>query len=417
MARGQIIALSVGLLMALAGIAGAIPNPAAVYCIDSGYEYEGGDCIFPDGSRCNAWEYYCGCEPDGIGCWPGEFNCDFPCGQLPCGQAGEHVLVSECCEGLIAIPPIYIYDNECNDTGMTGWTNICSDCGNGICEVWESRCNCPEDCSVPEPTTAPVADADGPYSIYFGDVLTLNADGSIDDDDDIVSYMWDLDDNGTFETDANDQEVFDVNYAYLQSLGLLVDNTYNIHLQVTDSEGQSDSNDTTLTILPRPALEVTVDIKPGSCPNPLNVKSSGVLPVAILGSEELDVNTIDAASIKLAGVDAVRHNFEDVATAASDFNDCNCTTVGPDGFIDLTLKFITQEIVEAIGEVNDGAVLELELTGVLFSERPLEGTDCILIRGKHKPHNTADINKDGKVDLADFAIFADNWLQSSIVED
>ncbi|MHC4912067.1 MAG: DUF333 domain-containing protein, partial [Planctomycetota bacterium] len=78
-ARRQIIAISVGLLMALAGIGGAIPNPAAVYCIDSGYEYEGGDCVFPDGSRCDAWHYYCGCEPDGIGCWPGQFDCDFPC--------------------------------------------------------------------------------------------------------------------------------------------------------------------------------------------------------------------------------------------------------------------------------------------------------------------------------------------------
>ena len=31
------------------------------------------------------------------------------------------------------------------------------------------------------------------------------------------------------------------------------------------------------------SMEITVDIKPGSCPNPLNLKSNGVLPVAILG--------------------------------------------------------------------------------------------------------------------------------------
>jgi hypothetical protein len=269
----------------------------------------------------------------------------------------------------------------------------------------------------PYPNQPPVADADGPYTIYVGDTLTLNASGSTDDDNDIVSYIWDLDDNNSFETDAGSNAVFDVNYTCLQSLGLLVNNTYNIHLKVTDSEGQSDVNDTTLTIIPTPALLVFVDIKPGSCPNPLNVKSSGVLPVAILGTADFDITTIDPTSIRLAGVSPLRSNFEDVAGPPINSNDCNCTEDGPDGFLDLTLKFKTQNIVEAIGDVNEGDVLTLELTGVLIGERPIEGTDCILIRGKHKPCNKFDINKDGVVDSQDFAIFAENWLQSSIVED
>lgn len=265
----------------------------------------------------------------------------------------------------------------------------------------------------------PIADADGPYTVYVGDTLTLDANGSTDADGDIVSYMWDLDDDGdgVFETDAGGQPIFDVNYTYLESLGLLVNHTYNIHVQVTDSKQQSDVNDSTLTILPKLALVVSVDIKPTSCPNPLNVKSSGVLPVAVLGSEALDVSEIVPTSIQLAGVEAIRNDYEDVATPVLDANDCNCTTDGPDGFLDLTLKFKTQRIVEAIGNVNDGDVLTLPLTGVLFGERPIEGADCVFIRGKHKPFNKADINKDGIVDMLDFAIITDNWLQSSIVED
>jgi len=39
-------------------------------------------------------------------------------------------------------------------------------------------------------------------------------------------------------------------------------------------------------------LEVLVDIKPGSYPNPLNVKSKGVLPVAILGTTAFDVSDV-----------------------------------------------------------------------------------------------------------------------------
>jgi hypothetical protein len=271
--------------------------------------------------------------------------------------------------------------------------------------------------TIPEPAAPPVADADGPYTVFVGDTLTLDGSGSTDDDNDIVSYMWDLDDNNSFETDAGGQAIFDVNFAYLQSIGLLVNNIYNIHLKVTDSKGQSDVNDTTLTIVPKPALVVAVDIKPGGCPNPLNVKSSGVLPVAILGTAELDVSTIVPTSIQLAGVEAIRNSYEDVAAPSAVPNDCNCTEGGPDGLIDLTLKFRTQEIVEAIGEVNEGDVLTLELTGVLFGERPIEGADCVVIRGRHKPFNSADINKDGVVNGIDFAVIAENWLESSGLDD
>jgi len=268
---------------------------------------------------------------------------------------------------------------------------------------------------------APVADADGPYSIFVGDVLTLDASGSTDADDDIVSFLWDLDDDEVFETDAGNQPVFDVNFAELQSLGLLINYTYTIGLKVTDSKGQSDVADSKLIIVPKPAVKVAVDIKPGGCPNPVNVKSKGVLPIAVLGTDDYDVTTIDPTSIRLAGVEPLRSGYEDVGRPVLDANDCNCTDEGPDGLVDLALKFETQRIVEAIGDVNDGDVRVLELTGVLIDpipfETPIEGADCILIRGRHKPINPADINKDRVVDMLDFSEIAENWLQTSIVDE
>ncbi|GAI42690.1 unnamed protein product, partial [marine sediment metagenome] len=84
--------------------------------------------------------------------------------------------------------------------------------------------------------------------------------------------------------------------------------------------------------------EVAIDIEPTSCPNPLNVRSRGVLPVAILGSEDFGVTTIDVASIRLAEVAPIRSSYEDVVTPVSDGNECECTTEGPDGYLDLTLK-------------------------------------------------------------------------------
>ena len=159
-------------------------------------------------------------------------------------------------------------------------------------------------------------------------------------------------------------------------------------------EGTFRPTDTALAFEPT-VIPVAVDIKPGSCPNPLNVKSRGVVPVAILGSAAFDVTTIDAGSIFLNGARNVRSGYEDVAGFIADANDCECTTLGPDGYLDLTLKFMTQDIVATFGEVNHDDVLELQLDGVLYDETPVEGSDCVVIRGKHKPTNKADINKEG----------------------
>ena len=146
------------LLLVVTGVAQAIPNPSAVYCILQGYEYEirtdeqgnqYGVCVFPDGSECGGWDYYCKCELNGIGCWPGNFTCHWPCKEMRCKEAGESVLVSKCCEGLDEIYPAHIFDANCNELGLVGWLFLCSDCGNGICESWESKCNCPEDCAQP----------------------------------------------------------------------------------------------------------------------------------------------------------------------------------------------------------------------------------------------------------------------------
>jgi hypothetical protein len=139
--------------------------------------------------------------------------------------------------------------------------------------------------------------------------------------------------------------------------------------------------------VPKPALAVAVDIKPGSCPNPLNVKSKGVLPVAVLGSEDFDVTDIDVLSVRLAGIAAIRSNYEDVATLLVDANECKCSAEGPDGYTDLILKFDTQAIVTAIGEVNDSDEWILELTGVLYDDTPIVGEDCVIIRAKSNSKN------------------------------
>jgi hypothetical protein len=156
-------------------------------------------------------------------------------------------------------------------------------------------------------------------------------------------------------------------------------------------------------------VSVYFDIHPGSCPNPLNVKKyrvdnarslskevpgtiesnpendRGVLPVAILGSEDFDVKNIDPTTISLVGISPLRWNNEDVATPiGDDAEECECTTQGPDGYDDLTLKFDADEIVPALGEVQDGDIIPLTITGELMDGTPIEGGDCVLIRGRHR---------------------------------
>lgn len=92
---------------------------------------------------------------------------------------------------------------------------------------------------------------------------------------------------------------------------------------------------------PPQRLGVFVDIKPRSCPNPINIGANGTLPVAILGTSDFDVTTVDPSSVKLQGVSPLRSALEDVATLFSGalVSANSCTTAGPDGFTDLVLFF------------------------------------------------------------------------------
>lgn len=135
-------------------------------------------------------------------------------------------------------------------------------------------------------------------------------------------------------------------------------------------------------------IEVSVDIKPGNCPNPLNIKSKGMLPVAIAGTADLDVTQIDPASIRLIGIAPSRSSIEDVVTPSEPFvgkeDIYDCSIEGPDGYSDIILKLCTQEIVAALGEVKDGEVVTFELTGKLYDGTPIKGEDLVTILKKGK---------------------------------
>ena len=154
-------------------------------------------------------------------------------------------------------------------------------------------------------------------------------------------------------------------------------------------------------VLTRPVWQgFALDIKPTSCPNPLNIDSVGALPVAILGTESLEMDSysvmdIDPESILLAGVvEPVRYDYDDVATPVGpDAEPCECNELGPDGAMDMTLSFDKQEVVDALGPVSNGDVVSVELTATLWDGTDILLYDCVWIIDNHRvPLRTAVVS-------------------------
>ncbi len=127
--------------------------------------------------------------------------------------------------------------------------------------------------------------------------------------------------------------------------------------------------------------DVMVDIKPGSCDNPYNVKSKGVLPVAILGSDLFDVTMVDPTTVTLAGVPAKQWAYEDVSTSG------DCSVSGGDGYLDLVLHFDVKALTATLGNVSDGDSVDLLLEGYILPELGtvhFSGFDTVTILKKGK---------------------------------
>ena len=143
-----------------------------------------------------------------------------------------------------------------------------------------------------------------------------------------------------------------------------------------------------------------LDIKPGSCPNPFNVKlfdyvggdnenKGGVLPVAIVGSDEFDVYDVDVTTVRLEGVCPLSTGigYEDVSRPVVDGYVCQCTSEGPDGYLDLTMKFNSLDIAAAILALDPpmlGDRMMLTMSGELMDGRSFTATDCIVLVGEKK---------------------------------
>ena len=105
-------------------------------------------------------------------------------------------------------------------------------------------------------------------------------------------------------------------------------------------------------------ITVAIDIKPGDGPNSINLKSRGVVPVAVLTTPEFDATTVDPATVYFAGAQPVKWIMADVHG---------------DGDLDLLLHFKTQSLDLT------AASTEATLTGSTYDGQSIEGTDSVRI--------------------------------------
>ncbi|MBP9145626.1 MAG: DUF11 domain-containing protein [Thermoanaerobaculia bacterium] len=128
-----------------------------------------------------------------------------------------------------------------------------------------------------------VADAGGPYAGGEGQILLFDASASIDRDGGALSFAWDLDGDGAYDdgTGPTASRAFD-------NQGL-----FTVRVQVTDDEGEIDSDAATVTIG--------------------NVAPAVVAPAAIAGAE--------GAGVDLGGFAVVEPGSADTLTATVDWGD------------------------------------------------------------------------------------------------
>jgi len=112
-------------------------------------------------------------------------------------------------------------------------------------------------------------------------------------------------------------------------------------------------------------ISVSIDIKPGSYPNSINLGSNGTVPVAIFSTADFDATTIDPSTVNLAGAS--------VAIKANGVLQSSLQDVNGDGLMDIVVHINTEAL-----QLTDGDVTAY-LTGKTSSGVPIKGSDSVRV--------------------------------------
>ncbi|MCL5289358.1 MAG: LamG domain-containing protein [Acidobacteria bacterium] len=114
------------------------------------------------------------------------------------------------------------------------------------------------------------------------------------------------------------------------------------------------------------SIKVSIDIKPGSFPNSINLSNAGTVPVAIFSSEAFDATQIDPETVSLAGA-----SVKMVGKSGKYL--CSAEDVNQDGRLDLVCHVLTAQFMIEPGD----SVATLE--ALTFDGRRVRGEDTVRI--------------------------------------
>jgi len=132
-----------------------------------------------------------------------------------------------------------------------------------------------------------------------------------------------------------------------------------------------------------PTIPVDLDIKPGSDPNSINPSLEGVLPVALLGSESVDVADVNVMTLA----------FGPSGAPLAHLRGPHPQDVNGDGFTDLLTHYRIKETGIEFGD------MEVCVTGELLNGTPFKGCDAI--------RTVPDMDGDDLLDIEEAAIGTD----------
>ncbi len=144
-----------------------------------------------------------------------------------------------------------------------------------------------------------------------------------------------------------------------------------------------------------------LDIKPGSCPNPVNVShgaavsdaaAAAVVSAGLLGNAfdvtQIDINTVRLSPVILQAdgsnseLSPVHISFDDIGAPFEPTDTCQCAALPPDGILDLVIHFDRQSMVDTFGlqSLQNNAQFPLKATGIADEGRAIfSARDCIRI--------------------------------------
>lgn len=184
---------------------------------------------------------------------------------------------------------------------------------------------------------------------------------------------------GSYSLFVDNSLVVEPIFSNMRPYTLWIGNPVFVHWEVLD---WSDfSVDYIRVSVPATLMIVDVDVKPGSEINRINVRSVGVIPVAVLTDPDFSADRIDLSTVTFgrAGTEAIP-----VQSALDD--------VDLDGDMDMVMTFRTQDTGLQAGDNL------ARLVGVTLEGRPFEGSDSVIV------FLPADVNGDLLVNVLDLAL-------------